>query len=78
MPYSGISISDHMLLKRIFLKTEFRSVTLLTSLQLMNGNRRQNDQKVFKGYPGMTISFYYRDQPWFSVFKHSMDHEECV
>ena len=21
---------------------------------------------------------YYRDQPWFSVFKHSMDHEEGV
>ena len=20
----------------------------------------------------------YRDQPWFSVFKHSMDHEEGV
>ena len=22
--------------------------------------------------------FKYRDQPWFSVFKHSMDHEEGV
>ena len=22
--------------------------------------------------------FEYRDQPWFSVFKHSMDHEEGV
>ena len=22
--------------------------------------------------------FLYRDQPWFSVFKHSMDHEEGV
>ena len=23
-------------------------------------------------------NFDYRDQPWFSVFKHSMDHEEGV
>ena len=22
--------------------------------------------------------YEYRDQPWFSVFKHSMDHEEGV
>ena len=44
-----------MLLKHIFLKTEFRSLALLTSLQLMNGNRRQNDQKVFKGYPGIAV-----------------------
>ena len=44
-----------MLFKHIFLKTEFRSLALLTSLQLMNGNRRQNGQKVFKGYSGIAI-----------------------
>ena len=44
-----------MLLKQIFLKTEFRSLALLASLQLMNGNRRQNVQNVFKGYPGIAI-----------------------
>ena len=44
-----------MFLKHIFLKTEFRSLALMTSLQLMNGNRRQNGQKVFKGYPGIAI-----------------------
>ena len=44
-----------MLLKHIFLKTEFRSLALLTSQQLMNGNCRQNGQKVFKGYPGIAI-----------------------
>ena len=35
--------------------TEILSLALLTSLQLMNGNRRQNGQKVFKGYPGIAI-----------------------
>ena len=44
-----------MLLKHIFLKTEFRSLALLASLQLMNGNHRQNVQNVFKGYPGIAI-----------------------
>ena len=24
------------------------------------------------------VNIHYRDQPWFSVFKHSMDHEEGV
>ena len=40
-----------------FLKTKFRSLALLTSLQPMinalNGNRRENGKKVFKCYPGM-------------------------
>ena len=33
---------------------------------------------VFKENDYRIIRVEYRDQPWFSVFKHSMDHEEGV
>ena len=32
----------------------------------------------FVSSPIYSNNYYYRDQPWFSVFKHSMDHEEGV
>ena len=35
-----------------------------------------NKSKYLEAF--LSIIIYYRDQPWFSVFKHSMDHEEGV
>ena len=57
-PQSGISIRDHMLLKNIFENQISFSIVIdviAANNQCLNGNRRQNGQKVFKCYPGMAI-----------------------
>ena len=62
-----------LIIEHSCIKEENGSVILRTSVVFL-----QAGLLSFTSLPYCSRFYSFRDQPWFSVFKHSLDHEEGV